>query len=639
MPSPPWNLDGGRAQGEMGYLPGLDGLRAVAIIGVLLYHAGFDPLPGGFLGVDVFFVLSGFLITSLILEQFQRSGTINFKQFYLGRARRLLPALFLMLVVVGIAVALVYRDSAASFRADALASIFYVNNWWYIVADHSYFEFTGRPALLNHLWSLAVEEQFYLIWPFIAFLVIRKFSRGAVGLVALFGALASTGWMFFIATSQGMPEFADPSRAYFGADSHAMGLLIGAALATVWRPGRLPITIARSARIFLTAIGVATIALIFGFYLFSSEFNPFLYRGGFLVLAVVVAGSIALATHPALPLGAWLGVAPLRYLGQRSYGIYLWHWPIFMVTRPGQDIPLDGLPLFALRMALTLGIAELSFRFVEMPIRRGALGRTWKRLKSGSAGVKERVLATAAGLVTAIIVCATAMALALVPSTAAVAPDVAAAIGNVNEVLIDDVPLNASPPPQPPPQPNPSAATETETGTETGTDTEIESEPIANPVPLSVIGDSVVLGARNAIEKSVPGTSIDASVSRFPGGFIGRVKKLSKRDLLADVVAIHPGTNGVMPESMLRDLLDQLTNYPKVILINSSMPRSWERPNNAVIAKVAPDYPNVVVADWKSTSKDRPDFFVSDKVHLSKKGAEAFAALISDNLPSENLGS
>jgi lysophospholipase L1-like esterase len=154
-----------------------------------------------------------------------------------------------------------------------------------------------------------------------------------------------------------------------------------------------------------------------------------------------------------------------------------------------------------------------------------------------------------------------------------------------------------------------------------------------------VIGDSVVLGARNAIEESVPGTSIDASVSRFPGGFIGRVKKLSKRDLLADVVAIHPGTNGVMPESMLRDLLDQLTNYPKVILINSSMPRSWERPNNAVIAKVAPDYPNVVVADWKSTSKDRPDFFVSDKVHLSKKGAEAFAALISDNLPNENLGS
>jgi len=628
MPSPPWNLDGGRAQGEMGYLPGLDGLRAVAIVGVLLYHAGFDPLPGGFLGVDVFFVLSGFLITSLILEQFQRSGTINFKQFYLGRARRLLPALFLMLLVVGIAVALVYRDSAASFRADALASIFYVNNWWYIIADHSYFEFTGRPALLNHLWSLAVEEQFYLIWPFITFLVIRKFSRGAVGLVALFGALASTVWMFMIATSQGMPEFTDPSRAYFGADSHAMGLLIGAALATVWRPGRLPITIARPAKIFLTTLGVGSIALIFGFYLFSSEFSPFLYRGGFLVLAVIVAGAIALATHPALPIGAWLGVAPLRYLGQRSYGIYLWHWPIFMVTRPGQDISLDGLPLFLLRMALTLGIAELSFRYVEMPIRRGALGRTWKRLKSGSATAKERVIATTAGITATIIALATAMALILVPSTAAVAPDVTAAIGNVDEVLIDDLPLTTTSQPQTQTQP------QTQAQTTEGAAVEVESEPTANPTPLSVIGDSVVLGARNSIETSVPGTSIDASVSRFPGGFIGRVKKLSKRDLLADTVAIHPGTNGVMPESMLRDLLDQLTDYPRVILINSSMPRSWEKPNNATIDKVAPDYPNVVVADWKLTSKDRPDFFVSDSVHLTKKGAQAFAKLIKENLGS-----
>lgn len=176
-----------------------------------------------------------------------------------------------------------------------------MNNWWYIIADHSYFEFTGRPALLNHLWSLAVEEQFYLIWPFIAFLVIRRFSRSAVGFVALFGALASTLWMFVIATSQGMPEFADPSRAYFGADSHAMGLLIGAALATIWRPGRLPNHIARPARIGLTAVGISSIALILGFYVFSSEFSPFLYRGGFLVLAIIVAGSIALSTHPALP--------------------------------------------------------------------------------------------------------------------------------------------------------------------------------------------------------------------------------------------------------------------------------------------------------------------------------------------------
>lgn len=603
----PWNLDEGRSRGEMGYLPGLDGLRAIAIIGVLLYHAGFDPLPGGFLGVDVFFVLSGFLITSLILEQFQRSGTIDFKKFYLGRARRLLPALFLMLFVVGIAVAFIYTDSAPSFRADALASIFYVNNWWYIVADHSYFEFTGRPALLNHLWSLAVEEQFYLIWPFIAFLVIRKFSRGVLGLVAFGGALASTIWMVVIATSQSMPELSDPSRAYFGTDSHAMGLLVGAALATIWRPGRLPSAIAPRARVPLTSAGVAAIVLLFGFYAFSSEFSPFLYRGGFLALAILVAGIIVLATHPALSLGTWLGVAPLRYLGQRSYGIYLWHWPIFMVTRPQQDIPLDGVTLFMLRMALTLGIAELSYRFVEMPIRQGALSAWWKQTRA-------RVVAAAIGLAAVL----TAVALAMVPSNAAIAPDVAAAIGNSEEVLIDDLPesTQASDAPVDP-------VTQSE---------ESPAADVRTTAPLSVIGDSVVLGARGAIKDAIPGTTIDAAVSRFPGGFIGRVKKLSKKNLLADTVAIHPGTNGVMPESMLRDLLDQLVDYEKVILVNSSMPRSWEKPNNKVIERVAPDYPNVVVADWKSLAGNNPEYFVSDQVHLSSQGAKALASLIESKL-------
>lgn len=607
MTAVPWILDKGRSRGEMGYLPGLDGLRAIAIIGVLLYHAGVDPFPGGFLGVDVFFVLSGFLITSLILEQFQRSGTVDFKKFYLGRARRLLPALFLMLLVVGIAVALVYRDSAPSFRADALASIFYVNNWWYIVADHSYFEFTGRPALLNHLWSLAVEEQFYLIWPFVSFLVIRRFSRGVLGLVALGGAIASTIWMIIIATSQSMPELTDPSRAYFGTDSHAMGLLIGAALATVWRPGRIPSTIASGARTLLTATGIIGLAALLGFYLFSSEFSPFLYRGGFLVLAVLVAGIIVVVTHPALPLGIWLGTAPLRYLGQRSYGIYLWHWPIFMVTRPQQDIPLDGVALFLLRIAITLGIAELSYRFVEMPIRRGALSSWWSQTRG-------RVVSGVAGM--AAVVCA--IALAMVPSNAAIAPDVAAAIGSTEEVLIDVTE----------PSPSPSSTSTSS----------LEPKPTTSTVapqskaPVSVIGDSVVLGARSAINDAVPGAAIDAAVSRFPGGFIGRVKKLSKRELLADTVAIHPGTNGVMPESMLRDLLDQLTDYDRVILVNSSMPRSWEKPNNKVIDKVAPDYPNVVVADWKSVSSGNPDYFVSDQVHLTSKGAKAFAELIRSNM-------
>jgi peptidoglycan/LPS O-acetylase OafA/YrhL len=196
----------------MGYLPGLDGIRALAVIGVLLYHADLTWISGGFLGVDVFFVLSGFLITSLILEEFDRSGRIDFAKFYFGRARRLLPALVLLLAAVAVAAAFVYRDAASQVRSDTIASLFYVNNWWYVVSEGSYFEFIGRPPLLKHLWSLAVEEQFYLAWPAIAYLVARRMGRRGLGLVAFALALLSTAWMIAMSVSNGFPEYAEPTR-------------------------------------------------------------------------------------------------------------------------------------------------------------------------------------------------------------------------------------------------------------------------------------------------------------------------------------------------------------------------------------------------------------------------------------------
>ncbi|MFM8349790.1 MAG: acyltransferase family protein [Actinomycetales bacterium] len=614
----PWKIDAGRRAGEMGYLPGLDGIRALAVLGVLLYHADLVWMQGGFLGVDVFFVLSGFLITSLILEEFDRSGRIDFKRFYLGRARRLLPALVLMLAVVATAVAIWYPDAARQLIGDTLASALYVNNWWYILADQSYFEFTGRPPLLKHLWSLAVEEQFYLVWPLVAFLVMRRMGRRGVLAVALVLALLSTVWMTVLSINSGFPELADPSRAYFGTDAHAMGLLIGAGLACAWRPGRLPETIRRGAVITLTTIGVLALLIIIGFFLWVGEFTPWLYqRGGFALLALVVAALIATATHPAVPLGRWLGRQPMRYIGQRSYGLYLWHWPIFMVTRPGLDVPFDGVGLFILRMVLTFGIAELSYRFVEIPIRRGAIGR-WIAGWRGAQGADRR-RRTRQGVLT---VTATLVAVALLgiglgraASQAAPVPqDVAEALGvaegGPTEVSIDD---DASGSPAASASGGPSATT----------------EPAAvDNGPISVIGDSVLLGARKTVQQVIPGARVDAAVSRMPGAFVGRVKKLKKRDKLAPIVVLHPGTNGVLPASILRDMLDPLVDTATVIVVNASVPRTWEQRNNQVVNEVIKDYPNVVLADWKSASQDHPEYFVSDGIHLTGKGAKAYAQLI-----------
>ena len=608
----------------MGYLPGLDGLRALAVLGVLMYHADIAWMPGGYLGVDVFFVLSGFLITSLILEEFDRSGRIDFGKFYLGRARRLLPPLVLLLAVVAVAAAFFVRDAASQVRADTVASIFYVNNWWYILNESSYFEFIGRPPLLKHLWSLAVEEQFYLAWPAIAYLVAKRAGRRGVRVVALVLAVLSTAWMIVLSVQNGFPEYADPSRAYFGTDSHAMGLLVGAALATAWRPGRLSASVTAGARVLITGAGIGALLAVLWFFVTVGEFTPWMYRnGGFLLLAVVVALLIAAATHPGSPLGGWLGTQPWRYLGQRSYGLYLWHWPIFMVTRPTLDVPLDGLPLLALRLGLTVGVAELSFRFVEMPIRRGAIDR-WVAAWRAARGA-ERTRRTRRGVgvlvstLVAVLVVGFALSTAPAPTAAAGLPtDVAAALGvddgGPTEVTLDDEPTPVASPTATNPSSGPSATA--------------SAEPVNPNGNLSAIGDSVMLGARDTLKSVIPGTKVDAAVSRFPGAFIGRLKRYVARDKLADVVVLHPGTNGVLPEAMMREMLDILKDTPRVVVVSNNMPRSWRTPNNKVIDAVVPDYPNAVLADWYAASKDHPEYFVSDGIHLTPKGARAYAKMI-----------
>jgi peptidoglycan/LPS O-acetylase OafA/YrhL len=617
----------------MGYLPGLDGVRALAVIGVLLYHADLSWIPGGFLGVDVFFVLSGFLITSLILEEFDRSGRVDFRKFYLGRARRLLPALILVLVVVSLAAALVYQDAARQLASDVVASIFYVNNWWYIAADQSYFEFIGRPPLLKHLWSLAVEEQFYLVWPAIAFLAMRRFARKGVFAVAATLAILSTIWMLQLAVSNGFPDFADPSRAYFGTDSHSMGLLIGAAMATFWRPGRMRRALPTGASVIITAVGIAALLAVIWFFVFVGEFTPWLYRGGFLGLALIVATLIAAASHPGVGLGKAMGTQPWRYIGQRSYGLYLWHWPVFMATRPGLDLPLDGVPLLILRLGLTVGIAELSFRFVEMPIRRRVIQRYAARIKAASGARRRRLRLVATAMIGATVVSVVAVALLLAATTrtageTVVAADVAAAMGiesgGPTEVSLDDGSEG--------PAVLPSAASSAGAGAGAPSPAIADATPTATPTrntgTVSAIGDSVMLGARSVLKDVIPGTRVDAAVSRYPGAFIGKLKRYVAGNRLAPIVVLHPGTNGVLPESMMREMLDILVDSPRVVVVNTSMPRTWREPNNNVMTDVVPEYPNAVLADWRAVSVDHPEYFVSDGIHLTEKGAKAYANLI-----------
>jgi peptidoglycan/LPS O-acetylase OafA/YrhL len=366
------------------YMPGLDGLRAIAVLGVIAYHLGFGWAEGGLLGVGVFFTLSGYLITDILLTQVNRGG-IELRSFWLARARRLLPALFVMLIVVTAWVTVIGPHQPGDFRTAALSAAGYVNNWWLIFHDVSYFARFAPPAPLNHLWSLSVEEQFYIVWPFLLMLGIRfipevKYSTGVRFRLAgatLIGA-AMSGVLMAILYSPSL----DPSRVYYGTDTRALELLAGAALAMVWPSRRLRSGIRAQARWMIDAAGALGLVVIGVMFWRVSEFSPFLYRGGFALLALASVLTVASLAHPASRLGPIVGCAPMRWIGERSYGIYLWHLPIIVLTTP-EGAHGASVVRAILQVVAIVAIAELSWRYIENPIRHGGLKRIAAHIRAG----------------------------------------------------------------------------------------------------------------------------------------------------------------------------------------------------------------------------------------------------------------
>jgi peptidoglycan/LPS O-acetylase OafA/YrhL len=362
------------------YMPGLDGLRAIAVLAVIFFHLGFGWAPGGLLGVGIFFTLSGYLITDILLGQFLKRGAIHLGRFWLGRARRLLPALFLMLLIVIAWVTIFGPAQPDQFRKAVVSAIFYVNNWQQIAANVSYFARFAPEQPLNHLWSLSVEEQFYIFWPFILLVGLRFIHerednglRPKLALWTLALAIASSILMAVL-----YHPSLDPSRVYYGTDTRAAGLLFGAALAMVWPSRGLSKRITFQARRNLDVMGWVGLLIIAIMIWRTGEFSQFLYRGGFVVLSLATVMVLMPLAHPACKLGNIVGCKPLRWIGVRSYGIYLWQTPVIVLTSPqhhhGQDLLRD-----ILQVAAILIIASLSWKFVEEPIRHGAIGRLLAR--------------------------------------------------------------------------------------------------------------------------------------------------------------------------------------------------------------------------------------------------------------------
>jgi peptidoglycan/LPS O-acetylase OafA/YrhL len=634
---------------RLSYSPGLDGLRAIAVMAVLLYHADLTWIPGGFLGVEVFFVISGYLITALLLAEWHQKGRISLKDFWLRRARRLLPALYVLLVVTLTFSVVFLPGEVAELRADVIAAVGYVTNWFLILGQQSYFESVGRPSLLQHLWSLAVEEQFYLIWPIVLAVGLgfgaTRLRRRRVLAVALVGAAASALAMALMYTPG-----VDPSRVYFGTDTRATGLLCGAALAFMWSPGdkyrpaearhqrlRLPDRGRFRRRwgwttpLLLDVLSIAALGGLIWFFLHLGEFEPFLYRGGLALVGLTTLAAIMAVVHPYAHVGSYLlGSAPMRWLGVRSYGIYLWHWPVFMVTRPELDVPFEGLPLLALRLGITIVLADLSYRLVETPIRRGALGRAWKTLRESRGEGRRRLGLRWAGAILPVVALCTALGVA----AALAEPPKPPSYLSTKHVRIEtadrgEAQKNTGASEEA--APDRTASSRKASGRGSGLADRSGAAPRGR---VTAIGDSVMLGAVDALQQDIPRlTIIDARGSRQIPEATHVLKRLRASGELGRVVIFHIGDNGAVTDEEFDRVMKVLSPAKKVLVVNTTVPDGYQyAPNNKVLADGVARHPDkAVLVDWHARSAGHPEYFW-DGLHLTPRGARAYAGLIAASL-------
>jgi peptidoglycan/LPS O-acetylase OafA/YrhL len=572
------------------YIPAIDGLRAVAVIAVMFYHLGFTWIPGGFLGVDLFFVISGYVITRLLLDSIAQSGGLDLRGFYIARARRLLPALVFMLVSTTIAIGIWAPDTIKRLLIDTPFSLTGTMNWWLVARQQDYFEAIGRPPLLQHTWSLAVEAQFYFVWPLILYFILKRFGKKHIPLASLAIAAASGITLLLVSVSLDASNASKVSHVYFGTDTHSIGLFLGAALAVSWIPQNFTTQVSKKAQDFIDGVGFLGFVGILAAFLLIDENQPTLYKIAFPLAGLCGAAIIMSVVHPASRFAPVLQNPVFLWIGERSYAIYLWHWVIFQVTRPSVDLAGKEWALYSLRILIVLALSDISLRYVELPIRRGVIQYWWKGLKYRTK--KERSQQTRTFSVVTVIV----LVLATVISVRAIG------IANDQRQKLEDS-LTSTPAPV----------------TEVVTD------------GLWVTGDSVILGIRSTLGQSHPISIMNARIGRQAPELLSVM--LQDKDEAADVpVIFNLGNNNALTREQTVAIFEAVKDQPRIIVVNTAVPRPWREDNNALIAEVASQYAKVIVVDWNSISEGHPEYFAPDGVHLVPTGVNVYVAEIVKHL-------
>ena len=604
------------------YIPALDGLRAFAVLAVIAYHMNFSWAKGGLLGVTVFFVLSGYLITGLLVTEWTQTNTIDLKNFWLRRIRRLVPAIVFVLVVVAALCTLFNHELLTKMRPDIPPALLFFSNWWYIFQDLSYFDALGAPSPLNHFWSLAIEEQFYLVWPpllLIAFKLGAK--RPLLRRIAVVLAAASALAMALLYN-----PLADPSRVYYGTDTRAFSLLIGAWLAfktPASRVGTKSARLSKRARMVMDGVGIASRAGLVLMIALVDGFSPFLYWGGLVIASVLTMIVIAVMAHPRSRLGSFAALTPFVWIGKRSYGMYLWHYPILLLMNPQSTVGEPNYLYLLLQLAIIIAVSAFSYTFVEDPIRKGAIGKLVKGIRSGSVNVSAFVQKRIVPLVGGSLVIVLALGgVAFVPPTSAV---------EGLDAMKDAAAQNRSPLVQ---KPAIDVSLLPLIGTRhIGDDIELpKPTPVVKKHSPVMIGDSVSLRVVPYFEEAFPDGLIDAEINRQFFAGKGVFDSYQEAGVVGKTVVFALGTNGPASDDQVDELVADVGEDRQIYFVNTRAPESWIDATNAALERAAAKYDNVHLIDWASASAGQERYFDGDGTHLTEEGAQAYTAMIQSAL-------
>ena len=569
------------------HISSIDGLRAIAVTAVVLYHLGISWIPGGFLGVDLFFVISGYVITRLILDSINQSSALDLRAFYAARLRRIYPGFIFMVICTIIFIGVWAPEAIKRFLSDLPYALTGTINWFLVARHQDYFEAIGRPPLLQHTWSLAVELQFYLIWPIILLTVLKYFGKKNITRIALLIAIISGVTLFLVSLRLDQANAQQISHIYFGTDTHSLGLFLGSALAVSWIPQNLSADIAKRAQDVIDGIGVVGLLGLIATFLFIDEANASLYRIAFPLAGIFGCLVIISLVHPASRFAPLISSAPFRWVGQRSYGIYIWHWVVFQVTRPSVDLTGESWALYLARVLLVLALADISLRWVEIPFRQGVVQNWFRGMKYRAPKVKLRQQLS---------IVVSVIAVLAVTSSISVQ-----AINKADQISQDLLTVQED-----------QSSSQADLGSTTG---------------LWVTGDSVILGIRSKLESKEHISLINARVGRQAPELLA-VMRVDQSSVPSSPVVFNLGNNNALSEQTVIDIFEIVKNQPQVIVVNTAVPRPWKDANNAIISKVASGYPNVRLVDWDRVSKDRPELFAPDGVHLSPAGSDVYVDLV-----------